>query len=180
MTNARSQPTWLTNDGITTLSLLASFLLLCMFFSVQTEFFFSSANAINLARTLAIVGIAAIGMTLALISGGVDISVGSVAALAGVLVSYFWQLNIPLGLSTLLALGCCTLVGLVNGLIITVLKINPLITTLATFSIVRGLAFFISEGPTNQLNNAGFTFLGRGSLAGFPFSLVLMLSLYVL
>lgn len=176
-----SRQSWLKGDSITTLSLIVSFLALCLFFSTQSEFFFSLSNASNLARTLAVVGISSIGMTLVLISGGVDISVGSVAALSGVLASLFWlEFSIPLGLSTLLALLCCTLVGLLNGLVITVLRINPLITTLATFSIVRGLAFVISEGQTNQLNNAAFTFLGRGTLFGLPFSLILMLSLYVL
>ncbi len=171
---------WLKGDSITTLSLLLSFLALCLFFATQTEFFLTTANVANLARTLAVVGICSIGMTLVLISGGVDISVGSVAALSGVLASLFWlELSIPLGLSTLLALFCCALVGLLNGLIITVIKINPLITTLATFSIVRGLAFVISEGQTNQLNNAAFTYIGRGSLFGVPFSLILMLALYL-
>ena len=183
MTNASrvNRYSWLKGDGITTISLMVSFLALCVFFSTQTEFFFSLSNASNLARTLAVVGISSIGMTLVLISGGVDISVGSVAALSGVLASLFWlEFSMPLGLSTVLALVCCTLVGLLNGLIITVLKINPLITTLATFSIVRGLAFVISEGQTNQLNNAAFTYIGRGTLLGLPFSLILMLLLYLI
>lgn len=169
----------LNEDAITTLSLIASFVLICIFFITQTEFFFTLNNLANLSRTLAIVGTTAIGMTLVMISGGVDISVGSVAALSGVLASMFWlEVGIPLGLSTVLALLLCTLVGFINGIIITVIKINPLITTLATFSIVRGLAFVISEGQTNQLSNTAFNFIGRGSLAGLPFSLLLMLLLY--
>jgi ribose transport system permease protein len=168
-------------DTVTTLSLVVSFAVMCIFFMTQTEFFFTFNNLGNLARTLAVVGITAIGMTLVMISGGVDISVGSVAALSGVLASMFWlEFNLPLLLSTILALAACTLVGFINGLIITVLKINPLITTLATFSIIRGLAFVISEGQTNQLSNAAFNFIGRGSVAGIPFSLLLMGVLYLL
>ena len=166
-------------DAITTLSLVVSFAVMCIFFMTQTEFFFSLNNLGNLARTLAIVGITSIGMTLVMISGGVDISVGSVAALSGVLASMFWlEFNIPLALSTVLALAVCTLVGVINGLIITVFKINPLITTLATFSIIRGLAFVISEGQTNQLANPAFNFIGRGSVVGIPFSLLMMVVLY--
>ncbi len=169
------------SDAITTLSLVVSFAVMCIFFMTQTEFFFSLNNLGNLARTLAIVGITSIGMTLVMISGGVDISVGSVAALSGVLASMFWlEFNIPLALSTVLALAVCTLVGVINGLIITVFKINPLITTLATFSIIRGLAFVISEGQTNQLANPAFNFIGRGSVAGFPFSLLMMVVLYLI
>jgi ribose transport system permease protein len=159
---------------------MVSFVVMCIFFMTQTEFFFSLNNLGNLSRTLAIVGITSIGMTLVMISGGVDISVGSVAALSGVLASMFWlEFSIPLALSTGLALAICTLVGFLNGTIITVFKINPLITTLATFSIVRGLAFVISEGQTNQLANPAFNFIGRGSVLGIPFSLLMMLILYV-
>jgi ribose transport system permease protein len=178
-TSAPAKKPFLRSDTIATLSLVLSFMVMCVFFVTQTEFFFTLTNLGNLARTLAVVGITAIGMTLVMISGGVDISVGSVAALSGVLASMFWlEFKIPLVLSTLLALAACTLVGTINGLIITKLKINPLITTLATFSIIRGLAFVISEGQTNQLSNAAFNFIGRGSIASIPFSLLLMITLY--
>ena len=174
-------PGWLRGDNVTTLSLMVSFVVMCIFFGTQTEFFFTLTNLENLARTLAVVGITSIGMTLVMISGGVDISVGSVAALSGVLASMFWlEFGIPLGFSTVLGLLGGTLVGLINGLIVTVLKINSLITTLATFSIIRGLAFLISEGQTNLLANPAFNYLGRGTLFGVPFSLLLMLFLYLL
>lgn len=167
------------SDSLATISLLVSFIVMSIFFTSQSEFFFTSSNLANLARTLAVVGISSIGMTLVLITAGVDLSVGSVAALAGVLASMFWlELNIPLGISSILALLFGTLVGFVNGLIITVLKINPLITTLASFSIIRGLAFIISNGQTNMLNNQGFYFLGRGDILGIPFSLLVMVFLY--
>ena len=185
MTSAPAKRTpkklWLRGDAVTTLSLAVSFLALCSFFTIKSEFFLTLTNASNIARTLAVVGITSIGMTLVLVTGGVDISVGSVAALSGVLASLFWlQFGIPLALSTVLALLGGTLVGLVNGLVVTVLKINPLITTLATFSIVRGLAFVISEGQTNLLSDPAFNFLGRGSVVGIPFSLLVMVVLYLL
>jgi len=171
---------WLRGDNITTLSLVVSFIVMCIFFTTQTEFFLTLTNLENLARTLAVVGVTSIGMTLVMISGGVDISVGSVAALSGVLASMFWLgFGVPLALSTFLGLLGGTLVGLVNGVIVTVLKINPLITTLATFSIIRGLAFVISEGQTNLLSNPTFNFIGRGDIAGIPFSLLLMVLLYL-
>jgi ribose transport system permease protein len=67
-----------------------------------------------------------------------------------------------------------------NGAITTRLKINPLITTLAMFSIVRGLSFALTSGQMNQLNSPTFQFLGRGDIAGIPFSLILMSVLYVI
>ncbi|MBL8131430.1 MAG: ABC transporter permease [Anaerolineae bacterium] len=169
-----------TDDRLTTLSLIAVFVALCLFFGTQTPFFFSSANLDTITSTLAIVGITAIGMTLVLITGGVDLSVGSVAALSGVVTSLLWlKGGLPLGLSAVLGVGAGGLVGLINGGIVTYLKINPLITTLATFSIVRGLAFVLSEGQTNLLSNEAFNFIGRGSIGGVPFSLLLMIALYL-
>jgi ribose transport system permease protein len=177
----RSRPFALTGDSLTSISLFASLLVLCLFFASQTPFFLTQANLNTLTSTIAVVGITSIGMTLVMISGGVDISVGSVAALAGVITSLLWlRLDIPLGISALLAVLCGGLVGFLNGAIVAYLKINPLITTLATFSIIRGLAFVLSEGQTNLLSNEAFNFIGRGSIAGIPFSLLVMLALYLI
>jgi ribose transport system permease protein len=180
LTSARRRK-WLTDDILTSLSLIVSFVVLCAFFASQTPFFLTQANLSTIASTIAIVGITAIGMTLVLITGGVDISVGSVAALSGVVTSLLWlEHGIPLGVSTVLGILAGALVGLLNGAIVTYLKINPLITTLATFSIIRGLAFVLSEGQTNLLSNEAFNFIGRGTVAGIPFSLLVMLALYLI
>ena len=171
----------LRGELLTTLSLAVSFVALCLVFASQSPFFLTPSNLANIARTLAVVGITSIGMTLVLITGGVDISVGSVAALAGVLVSILWLENgVLMGASVLFALLGCALVGLLNGVLITLLKINPLITTLATFAMIRGLAFVLSQGQTNLLNHQAFNFLGRGTLGGVPFSLLMMGFLYIL
>ncbi len=73
-----------------------------------------------------------------------------------------------------------TLVGVVNGLLTTRFRINPLITTLGTFSIARGLAFVLTGGQSNLVNDPVFQFIGRGNIAGIPFSLLLMLALYLI
>ena len=70
--------------------------------------------------------------------------------------------------------------GLVNGLLVTRLRINPLITTLATFSIVRGLAFVLTNAQMNQLTDPGYVWIGRGDVAGVPVPFILMLVLYAL
>ncbi|NWG17487.1 MAG: ABC transporter permease [Chloroflexi bacterium] len=169
----------LRGSNITTLTLFASFAVMCLFFAAQTPFFLTSGNLQTIISTLAVNGIPAIGMTLVLITGGVDISVGSVAALTGVVTSLLWlQYGIPLGISALIGLLSGGLVGFINGSLVTLLKINPLITTLGTFSVVRGLAFVFSEGQTNLLSNEAFQFLGRGQILNIPFSLLCMIALY--
>ncbi len=172
---------WLRGDNLTTASLIFSFVVICAVFATQSEFFLTYDNAVNIGKTLAVVGVVSIGMTLVLITGGVDISVGSVAALSGVVTSILWiQQDIPLGLSTLLGLLSATAVGFINGFMVAIVRINPLITTLASFSIVRGMAFVMSDGQTNQLNNEEFKYLGRGDIAGFPVSLLVMIALYLI
>jgi ribose transport system permease protein len=168
--------------GIATeLSLVVVLVVMCVIFGVLSPFFWTPTNLLNIGQTLASVGIVAIGMTLVIISGGIDLSVGSVAALTSVTTSLLWTgAGLPLWLAVLLAVICGLLAGAANGLLITRLKVNPLITTLATFSIVRGLAFVISNGQTNQINNDAFKFLGRGAIGGIPFSLILMAALYLL
>jgi len=163
-----------------TVALLVAFALMCLLFGAFAPTFFSLDNVITIAGTLAVVGISAIGMTMILITGGVDLSVGSVAALTGVTTSLLWPSVLPIWLAAGVGLLAGLLVGLFNGLVITRLRINPLITTLATYSAVRGLAFVISGSQDNQLGDPGFQFLGRGNLLGIPFSLILMLVLYLL
>lgn len=163
-----------------TQALLAAFVAMCTLFGLLAPTFLSLENVTTIARTLSTVGISAIGMTLVLITGGVDLSVGSVAALTGVVASLLWPTTLPIWPAAGGALLSGLLVGLINGLIITRLRINPLITTLATYSAVRGIAFVISGTQDNQLGEPSFQFLGRGNIAGVPFSLILMLSLYLL
>jgi ribose transport system permease protein len=104
-----------------------------------------------------------------------------VAALAGVIASMLWDNGVlPIWGCVAAGLLSGAVVGWLNGFIVTRLKINPLITTLAMFSIIRGLAFVLTGGQMNQLNNQQFQFLGRGNIAGVPFSLILMLVLYAL
>jgi len=173
-------PGWRSRDAATTISLFATFLVLVGFFAWQSPNFLTTINIVNLASTLAIVGVVAIGETLILITGGVDISVGAVAALTGVTVSVlFVEYDVAsIWLCVLAGIIVGTLVGVVNGILVTRFKINALIVTLGTFSIARGLAFVLSGGQSNLVNETTFQFLGRGAVAGIPFSLLLMLALY--
>jgi ribose transport system permease protein len=173
---------WRGRNAATTISLLVTFLALVVFFAWRSPHFLTAPNIINLASTLAIVGVVAIGETMVLITGGVDISVGAVAALTGVVMSVLLlEYEVAsLWLCALIGVIAGTLVGVVNGLLVTRFKINALIATLGTFSIARGLAFVFSGGQSNLVNDATFQFIGRGNIGGVPFSLILMIVLYVI
>ncbi|MBX7234464.1 MAG: ABC transporter permease [Caldilineales bacterium] len=165
----------------TSLSLLIVFIAMCVVFSILSPYFLTVENFVNIARTMPIVGIVAIGETLVLIAGGVDLSVGSVAALSGVVTGLLWEkAGLPIGIAATVGLLSGALVGLVNGLLVTRLRINALITTLATFSIVRGLAFVLTNAQMNQLTDPRFLWLGRGEIARVPVPFILMILLYVI
>ena len=164
----------------TGLSLLIAFVAMCIVFSILSPYFLTIDNFVNIARTMPIVGIVAIGETLVLIGGGVDLSVGSVAALSGVVTGLLSEkAGMPIGVAASVGLLSGALVGLVNGILVTRLHINALITTLATFSIVRGLAFVLTNAQMNQLTDPRFLWLGRGEIVGIPVPFILMVLLYV-
>ncbi|MCC7208585.1 MAG: ABC transporter permease [Anaerolineae bacterium] len=178
----KAPPRRLSMSMTTNLSLLAIFAMMVLVFSLATPNFLKWENVVNIASTIAIVGIAAIGQTLVLVAGGVDISVGATAALTGVVTSVLLLEGGVNNIWVCAIIGLISggLIGALNGFLVTRVKINPLITTLGTYSIARGLAFVLSGGQTNLLNDPGFQFIGRGSIAGVPFSLILMLALYVI
>lgn len=148
-------------------------------FSVLSPYFLSVVNLLNVGRAVSIQGIAAAGMTIALISGGFDLSIGSVAAASGVLVAMLLQSGMPLGVAVAGGVSLGIIVGLANGLLITRLRINPLIATLGMLSIVRGIAFLATGGVSLTVQNEAFRFLGRGYIGGVPSPFVSMIFIYV-
>jgi len=161
--------------------LLAIYLIICIVFSALSPYFLTVDNFINIGRTLPIIGIIAIGETLVLIVGGVDLSVGSVAALSGVITGLFWEAaGLPIGIAALAGLTTGALVGAINGALVTYMRINPLISTLATMSIIRGLAFVLTNAQMNQLTHPSFLYLGRGDVVGIPVPFILMLALFAI
>ncbi|MCP4166426.1 MAG: ABC transporter permease [Chloroflexi bacterium] len=161
-------------------SLLAIYVIICIIFALSSPYFLTVENFINIGRTLPIIGIIAIGETLVLIAGGVDLSVGSVAALSGVVTGLLWEATgAPIGVAAAAGLAVGGLVGYINGALVTKMRINPLISTLATFSIIRGLAFVLTNAQMNQLTHPAFLYLGRGNIAGVPVPFILMILFYI-
>jgi ribose/xylose/arabinose/galactoside ABC-type transport system permease subunit len=148
-------------------------------FAILSPSFLTLGNFVNVALQIAIYGILAVGMTLVIITGGIDLSVGSVVALSGVAAAAVMEkVSGHLGLSVLLAavLGIC--LGLVSGgfsgLMITRLRVPPFIVTLALMTIGRGLAFILTGGFSIGNLPLGFGFLGRGHLGLIPIPVVTM------
>jgi len=121
----------------TILALLTVIVLIIL--SFQSDKFFTVANLLNQGRLMTEVGLVAVAMTFIIITGGIDLSVGSIIGLTAILLGVFWQkLGMPLPLAMFAAVCVGTLGGYVNGLIITRFNVPPLIATLATLALYRG------------------------------------------
>jgi ribose transport system permease protein len=157
---------------------------LCVVLTILNPSFISPANLQNLARLIGIYGIFSIGLGLVIITGGIDLSVGSVFALLGVLLSIFLvEWHMPAALAVLAIIGIGTLLGLVSGLLITKIKIQPFIVTLCGLLFYRGLARFIASDETKGFGSAqGFETLqsaATGNLFGIPTPFVILVVIAV-
>jgi ribose transport system permease protein len=161
------------------LGLLGIYALLLVVLSLRSPYFLSVNNGFNILIAVSVIGIIAVAMTAVIISGGIDLSVGSVAALTGVVVAHLSH-RMPIGAAVVAALLVGAFVGFLNGVAITRIGINPLIATLGTLSIARGLSFVFSGGLTQTISDEGFAFLGRGFLLGVPTQVLLTAALFAL
>ena len=134
--------------------------------------FFTLDNLLNQGRLMSEVGLISLAMTFVIVTGGIDLSVGSILGLTAILLGVFWKnLGLPLPAAMLLAMICGTFAGWVNGFIITRFRVPPLIATLATLALYRGLAEGISEARSVRGYPEWFFFFGQGEVLGVPFQL---------
>jgi ribose/xylose/arabinose/galactoside ABC-type transport system permease subunit len=139
------------------------------FLATQSDKFLTVDNLLNQGRLMTEVGLVAVLMTFVICTGGIDLSVGSIVGLSAILGGVFWQkLGIPLPLAMVLAILAGTLAGTFNGLIIVRFNVPPLIATLATLALFRGLAEGISQARSTRGFPEEFYFLGQGEIAGVP------------
>jgi Ribose/xylose/arabinose/galactoside ABC-type transport systems, permease components len=159
--------------------------ILCIVLAILNPSFLSPANLQNLARLIGIYGIFSIGLGIVIITGGIDLSVGSVFAFLGVLLSIFLvEWHMPAVIAVLAVIGIGTVLGSISGLLITKIKIQPFIVTLCGLLFYRGLARFIASDETKGFGSAqGFETLQRaatGNLFGIPTPFVILIVISVI
>lgn len=141
----------------------------------QSDKFFTLDNILNQGRLMTEVGLIAVIMTFVIITGGIDLSVGSILGMVAILIGVFWKnLGIPLPVAVGLGLVVGTFAGFINGLIITRFKVPPLIATLGTLALYRGIAEGISEARSVRGYPEWFFILGQGQVLGAPTQLWLL------
>jgi ribose transport system permease protein len=168
----------------------AALVVIMIIMSLLSSAFLSPGNLANVAKNFSFVGIVTLGVTLVIVTGGIDLSVGSIMALSAITCAIVMQAvsgtaieSIPLAgmiVSLVAGLGVAVLIGLVNGFLIAKVGLSPFVTTLGMLSIVRGLAYAVTEGrgqaPTGADVNL-FYDLTDGNLAGVPVAVIYLLIL---
>ena len=146
----------------------------------QSDKFFTTDNLLNQGRLMAEVGLVALPMTFIIVTGGIDLSVGSIFGLAAILLGVFWKnLGVALPVAMIAAVLVGGIGGLVNGVIITRFRVPPLIATLATLALYRGLAEGISQARSVRGYPHWFFVFGQGELLGVPSQLWLLVILAI-
>jgi len=152
-----------------------SLIILFVALIVASPHFLTSTNLSSVVRQTAVINIMALGMTVVIISGGIDLSVGSILGLGGLTGAMAMERGVPIVPAVFIGILTGLACGFLNGLLITRLRIAPFIVTLGTLGIYRGTALIISNGlPVHKLP-PNFSVLGEGSIAGIPFVLLLLI-----
>lgn len=142
-------------------------------FAALSPNFFTLGNLLNVTRLNAEIGLIALGMAIVIASGGIDLSVGAIVGLSSVMLGFYYQNGIPLPASIVLALLTALACGLVNGLLVVVLRLHPLLVTLGTLSAFRGIAVGVSAGGGFSLYPDDFVVFGQLYLGPVPFQTII-------
>ncbi len=177
-TPARATPWWLKRHE-TLLAIILAIALMGL--GALNDRFLTIDNLLNQGRLMTEIGLIALPMTFIIVTGGIDLSVGAIVGLSAIMLGYAWKyFGFPLPFAILFALFVGSLAGFVNGLVITRIKVPPLIMTIATLALYRGLAEGISQAHSVRNYPEWFYFLGQGSLFGVPTQLLLLVVLIVI
>ncbi len=158
------------------LGIIAGLAILCLLISLRSPVFLSKANILNVLRQVATNLYIACGMTIVIILGGIDLSVGSIMALSGVVTGGLIAFDgVSIGVAVLAGLLAGTLVGVINGYVISSTTIPPFIVTLATMNIARGAAYVYTGGKPIRVMSDQFNFIGSGYLGEIPVPIIYLL-----
>jgi ribose transport system permease protein len=160
--------------------LVAALALIVIVFSLSSPFFFTKENFFNILLQSANIGIVAAGLTVALIAAEIDLSVGSIEALAGAVAAVLIiNSGLPVPLGVLLALGCAGLAGAISGFFTWKLKVVSFISTLAMLGIAQGAAFLLTNGQAIAGFPDSYRKIGTAEIDGFPGAALLAIAVFV-
>lgn len=162
------------------LGTLFGLIILIIVLWILSPHFLTLSNLLNVAQQTSINAVIAVGLTFVIISGGIDLSVGSILAFSGVCLGSAMQAGFPIPLALLVSLGIGLFCGLVNGILITRGKLPPFISTLGMMSVARGSALLFTKGRPVSGFPESFRFLATGEVLRIPMPVILMIVVYLI
>lgn len=166
--------------SISEIGIFLGLLVMVMVFSVLTPNFLTVSNILSVVRQSSINAVIALGMTLVIISGGIDLSVGSVVALVAVVTATWLKQEIPVPVGVIMGISVGAIAGLINGLLISRVKLAPFIVTLGSMSYLRGIALVYSQGRPVYGVPATVRWLGNGMVWVIPAPAIVLVGMVVL
>lgn len=183
-------------DLLRKMAALAGLILLIIFFSVTNEYFFTSNNIMTVGLQTSTIALIGIGATCVILTGGIDLSTGSVVALSGVAAAMIVNAGVPVPLGMILGILVGGICGLINGILVTRMKLPPFIATLGMMMVARGLALYVTNAAPVSGMPESFANLGNGALfkiveeganglpkvvfAGIPYPVIIMIFITIL
>ncbi|MBU9710399.1 ribose ABC transporter permease [Bacillus tamaricis] len=159
---------------------LVIFIVLLIVASFLSDAFFTTTNLFNIFRQVSIVAIISVGMTLVILTSGIDLSVGSVMAFAGAVAAGVITSGIPFPIAILVCILVGLIMGAFNGMIVSKGGVPAFIATLAVMVIARGMTLLYTQGNPIVISDPGFRFIGGGTVFGIPFPVILMILIFLM
>jgi ribose transport system permease protein len=158
---------------------LAGLVVLCVVLAFSSQYFLTYRNEANIIDQVAVIGVMAVGQTLVIITGGIDLSVAAVLTLSAMVMAWTYKTEgLPLWTAILAALAVGAGVGYVNGLLITYGKLQPFIATLGTLSVTTGLALMVTNAQTINGFPNWFLNITTGTVAGIQIELLILIIIF--
>lgn len=175
----RHKVNFVMDNFISQFVLLIILIIICAFLSIKSPYFFTWINFRNILDSISIKLILALAMTFVIASGGIDLSVGSIVSLSGIIMAILISNKCSVLISILIGVFSAVIMGYINGALIHYKRINPFIVTLATASLYRGLALIITKGAPITGFPKSFTFWGKGDLERINPPIVIAIALCI-
>ncbi len=164
-------PAWLRELAVEAMLLVALAVLIVVMAQLSPAFL-TTRNLFNVTRFIAEIGLISLGMTMVILTGGIDLSVGAILGMCGIVMGALFALGVGVWWAAAIALLVGTLAGFLNGMLAVLTRVHPLVITLATLAIYRGIAHGIAQGDSYSGFPTSFFFLGQGYLGPIPTQLL--------
>lgn len=155
-------------------------LVICIFATLLSPSFLSVTNLFNVFKQITVAGVVGCGMTFVILTGGIDLSVGSILGLSGVLAAGVLETTGNTALAISLALAVGLVCGAVNGFFVSFCEIPPFISTLGMMTLLRGCILVYTKGSPISIKEDAYKFFGKGSVAGVPVPVIILVLLFLL